>query len=98
MSVSFNEELELYFNDLAMMSFNQSFGFLHENRPQEAGPSKQRGNEVPAASNETGDLEGSEDDFGSPLEKFKDDICSLLQLLADQKFAHPYGTVAGSVA
>ena len=32
------------------------------------------------------------------LEILENDIKTLLNLLMDEKFAHPYGTVAGSVA
>lgn len=97
--VSFNEELKLYCNDLVMMTFNHpNFGFLHESKSHGAGSSKQKGDEVPESCSLSEESEGSEDEPGNPLKKFKNDVCSLLQLLVNQKFAHPYGTVAGSVA
>ena len=36
--------------------------------------------------------------MSSPLELLKQDVTTLLNLLMDDTFAHPYGTVAGSVA
>ena len=37
-------------------------------------------------------------DHMSTFEQFKHDVRTLLNLLMDEKFAHPYGTIAGSVA
>ena len=34
----------------------------------------------------------------STLKQFQNDVTALLNLLMDEKFAHPYGTIAGSVA
>lgn len=101
--VSLNEELKLYCNDLAIMSLNdnQSFAFLHDNKPQGATPASSKLKDVEQLADSSSQSEGSEaseDDFGNPLEKFRNDVCSFLQLLVDQKFAHPYGTVAGAVA
>lgn len=96
----FNRELRLYCSDLAVMSLNQNIGFLDEAKSLGCGSkSKQDGLSSTSSDNQSEmSSDDSEDEFGNPLERFKKDTCALLQLLVSQKFAHPYGTVAGAVA
>lgn len=44
------------------------------------------------------DVHSSESNPMSTLKQFKHDVTVLLNLLMDEKFAHPYGTIAGAVA
>ncbi|XP_068725318.1 uncharacterized protein [Montipora capricornis] len=44
------------------------------------------------------DVHSTESAQSSTLKQFKHDVITLLNLLMDEKFAHPYGTIAGSVA
>lgn len=44
------------------------------------------------------DVHSSESTPMSTLKQFKHDVTVLLNLLMDEKFAHPYGTIAGAVA
>lgn len=47
---------------------------------------------------EGSDVHSSESAPMSTLKQFKHDVTVLLNLLMDEKFAHPYGTIAGAVA
>ena len=47
---------------------------------------------------EGSDVHSSESVPMSTLKQFKHDVTVLLNLLMDEKFAHPYGTIAGAVA
>lgn len=47
---------------------------------------------------EVSDVHSSESAPVSTLKQFKHDVTVLLNLLMDEKFAHPYGTIAGAVA
>lgn len=47
---------------------------------------------------EGSDVHSTESGHVSTLKQFKHDVMTLLNLLMDEKFAHPYGTIAGSVA
>lgn len=47
---------------------------------------------------EGSDVQSSESAPVSTLKQFKHDVTVLLNLLMDEKFAHPYGTIAGAVA
>ena len=96
-----SRELRLYCSDLAIMQLNQNIGFLEDNKNQGCSSNaKPDGLSSTSSDNDSiVSLDGSsEDEFGNPLERFKQDTCALLQLLVNQKFAHPYGTVAGAVA
>ena len=99
--VTLNRELRLYCSDLAVMSLNHNIGFLDDTK-NHGSDSKAKPEELSSTSSdnqsEVSSDGSSEDEFGNPLEKFKKDTCALLQLLVNQKFAHPYGTVAGAVA
>jgi len=44
------------------------------------------------------DVHSSDSTTVSTLKQFKHDVTVLLNLLMDEKFAHPYGTIAGAVA
>ena len=101
MFATLNRELRLYCSDLAVMSLNENIGFLDEtknvgcsSKTKPDGPSSISSDNQSELSSDS----SSEDEFGNPLEKFKKDTFDLLQLLVNQKFAHPYGTVAGAVA
>ena len=84
-----------------MMSLNQNIGFLDESKNNGCS-SKAKPEAVSSTSSdnqsEVSSDGSSEDEFGNPFERFTKDTCALLQLLVNQKFAHPYGTVAGAVA
>lgn len=47
---------------------------------------------------EGSDVHSTESSDVTTLKQFKHDTITLLNLLMDEKFAHPYGTIAGSVA
>lgn len=47
---------------------------------------------------EGSEVPSSESMAASTLKQFKHDVTVLLNLLMDEKFAHPYGTIAGAVA
>lgn len=47
---------------------------------------------------EESEVHSSESVTVSTLKQFKHDVTVLLNLLMDEKFAHPYGTIAGAVA
>lgn len=47
---------------------------------------------------EGSDVHSSDSAPMSTLKQFKHDVTVLLNLLMDEKFAHPYGTIAGAVA
>jgi hypothetical protein len=99
--VTLNEELRLYCSDLAVMLLNQNIGFLEDTKNLSCGSKTKPEGLSSTSSDNQSELSSdgsSEDEFGNPLEKLKQDTCALLQLLVNQKFAHPYGTVAGAVA
>ena len=100
MFATLNRELRLYCSDLTVMSLNQNIGFLDDKNLSCSSKTKPEGLSSTSSDNqsEVSSDGSSEDEFGNPLEKFKKDTCALLQLLVNQKFAHPYGTVAGAVA
>ena len=96
-----NRELRLYCSDLAVMSLNHNIGFLDETKNVGCSSKTKPEGSSSVSSDNQSELSSdgsSEDEFGNPLEKFKKDTFDLLQLLVNQKFAHPYGTVAGAVA
>lgn len=93
-----NNELRLYCSDATLMSLNRNLEYHDEKAPSCSGAKTKGESSSSDNHSEVSSDASSEDEFSNPLEKFKRDICSLLQLLVSQKFAHPYGTVAGAVA
>ena len=101
MFATLNRELRLYCSDLAVMSLNQNIGFLDDSKnPGSNSKVKSEQHSSTSSDNQSEvSSDGSlEEEYGNPLDRFTKDTCALLQLLVNQKFAHPYGTVAGAVA
>ncbi|XP_028393793.1 uncharacterized protein LOC114518080 [Dendronephthya gigantea] len=96
-----NREQRLYCSDLAVMSLNQNIGFLDDSKSLGSNSKVKPEQHSSTSSDNQSEVSSdgsSEEEYGNPLERFTKDTCALLQLLVNQKFAHPYGTVAGAVA
>ena len=77
-------------------AFDVAEGFRHPHSSD--GSSNHNQHNSHHSDSEGSDVHSTESAHVSTLKQFKHDVVTLLNLLMDEKFAHPYGTIAGSVA